>query len=252
MIFTDKEGVPSKPSATDTHRALVERVVASSLFSKSERLSSLLIHVCNLTLNGRGREINEQRIGETVFGRPRDYDSAVDGIVRTQASRLRQKLDLYFAGEGANEPIRIVIPRGGYVPFFEPRSSTQIVVPASAPYPIAQPVISSGEPLPQGGVRHSGTNALAWSLVAILSIAILAMSLRNVGAFTKAQPTRATSHPLWSRLFEPHRITTSVAADSGLVLLHRMTQKDTTLAEYLSRDFSRETRGISPERVQEI
>lgn len=251
MIFTDKKGVPSKPSATDTRRELLDRVIASSPFSKSERLSSLLIYVCDLTLNGRAGEINEQKIGEDVFGRPRDYDSAIDGIVRTQASRLRQRLDLYFSDEGANEPIKIVIPRGGYVPFFEPRSSTQIAVPASAPTPIAQPVISSGQP-PQDGVRHSGSSALAWSVVAILSIAILTMSLGNIGAFTKTELTRGAAHPLWSHFFQPDQITTFVAADSGLVLLHRMTQKETTLAEYLSRDFTREMRGLSPERGEEV
>src|SRR5260370_20920306 len=110
MIFTDKKGVPSKPSATDTRRELLDRVIASSPFSKSERLSSLLIYVCDLTLNGRAGEINEQKIGEDVFGRPRDYDSAIDGIVRTQASRLRQRLDLYFTDEGSIKPSTMIIP----------------------------------------------------------------------------------------------------------------------------------------------
>ncbi|MCU1222537.1 MAG: hypothetical protein JWQ42_630 [Edaphobacter sp.] len=251
MIFTDKEGATSRPSAIDTRRELVDRVITSSLFSKSERLSSLLTYVCDLALNGRANEINEQKIGEAVFGRPRDYDSAIDGIVRTQASRLRQRLDLYFDGEGANEPIKIVIPRGGYVPFFELRSPTPMAVPASAASPIAQSVISPRE-TPQVGRRRSGTTAVAWSLVAILSIAILMMSLRNLGAFTKAQSTRVAGHPLWSHFFQPHQITTFVAADSGLVLLHRMTQKETTLTEYLSHDFGREMRGLSPERTEEI
>lgn len=251
MISTDKADVSSKPSATDTRRELVDRVITSAVFSKSKRLSSLLTYVCDLALNGRANEVNEQMIGEAVFGRPPDYDSATDGIVRTQASRLRQRLDLYFDGEGANEPVRIVIPRGRYVPFFEPRSSTQTAVPASAPPPVAQPVIPPQEPL-RVGARDSGTTTLAWSLVAILAIAILAMSLRNVGAFTKTQPARAAVHPLWSHFFQARQITTFVAADSGLVLLHRMTQKPTTLAEYLSRDFTRQTRGLSPERVEEI
>jgi hypothetical protein len=246
MIATDKAGVSSKPSATDKRRELVDRVITSSGFSKSKRLSSLLAYVCDLTLNGRANEVNEQRIGEAVFGRPPDYDSAVDGIVRTQASRLRQRLDLYFEGEGANEPIRIVIPRGGYVPLFEPRSAMQPAVPFPGPPPIAQPAIS-----PEASLR-SATTTLAWSVVAILSIAVLAMALRNIGAFSKPQPARAAVHPLWSHFFQPHQITTFVAADSGLVLLHRMTQKPTTLAEYLSRDFTRETRGLSPERVEEI
>ncbi len=121
MISAAKEVGPPGPSASDPRRALVDRIIVSSTFAKCERLSSLLAYVCDLTLNGRVKEINEQKIGEAVFGRPRNYDSSIDGIVRTQASRLRQRLELYFSEEGVDEPIRIVIPRGGYVPVFEPR-----------------------------------------------------------------------------------------------------------------------------------
>jgi hypothetical protein len=123
MISADKEAGPSRSSASDPRRALVDRIITSSSFAKSERLSSLLAYVCDLTLNGREKEINEQNIGEAVFGRSRNYDSSIDGIVRTQASRLRQRLELYFNEEGLDEPVRIVIPRGGYVPVFEARSA---------------------------------------------------------------------------------------------------------------------------------
>jgi hypothetical protein len=53
-----------------------------------------------MTFKGRETEINEQRIGHAVFGRSEDYDSSIDGIVRTQASRLRQRLELYFQQRG--------------------------------------------------------------------------------------------------------------------------------------------------------
>lgn len=100
-------------------RELVRRIVRSPTFARSERLGTLLTYVCDLAFKGREAEINEQKIGQAVFGRSQDYDSAVDGIVRSQASRLRGRLELYFQQEGADEPIRVVIPRGGYVPMFE-------------------------------------------------------------------------------------------------------------------------------------
>jgi hypothetical protein len=63
-------------------------------------------------------------------------------------------------------------------------------------------------------------------------------------------------HPLWSHFFATRPgsspSNTLIAADSGLVLLHRMTGKNTTLQEYLTRDFSRETRDLSPERLDEV
>src|ERR1700692_5110673 len=108
-------GPSSKDALMKTRRAVVRRVVESSAFAKSERLSSFLCCICDLSLSGRASEINEQKIGTTVFGRPPDYDSSIDGIVRPQASRLRQRLDLYFNGEGSEEPLRITLPRGSYV-----------------------------------------------------------------------------------------------------------------------------------------
>src|SRR5580704_4334359 len=145
MVSADKVTAHRGSATTDSRRELVGRVVASPPFSKAERLSSLLVYVCDVALDGRADELSEQNIGESVFGRSRDYDSANDGIVRAQVSRLRQRLGLYFDGEGANEPVRIVIPRGGYVPFFEPRLPERAEVPASKPIPIADSVIPPGE-----------------------------------------------------------------------------------------------------------
>src|ERR1700740_3590415 len=120
---------PRSAVATDwsdiTHRELVSRIVASPTFARSERLSTLLTYVCDMTLKGREGELNEQRIGQAVFGRSPDYDSSIDGIVRTQASRLRQRLELYFEQEGGEEPIRVVIPKGGYIPVFTPRHTAE-------------------------------------------------------------------------------------------------------------------------------
>src|SRR5277367_7108665 len=109
MLSIDKDAERPSAVASDPRRVQVGRIITSATFAKCERLSSLLAYVCDLTLNGRGKEINEQRIGEAVFGRSRGYDSSIDGIVRTQASRLRHRLELYFSEEGLGEPTRIVI-----------------------------------------------------------------------------------------------------------------------------------------------
>lgn len=233
MISTEKEAGSSDANATDGRRELVDRIISSSTFAKCERLASLLAYVCDLTLQGREKEINEQRIGEAVFGRSRDYDSSIDGIVRTQASRLRHKLDLYFKKEGATEPLRLVIPRGGYVPLFEPRSSSQVEASVSAPAPITLPVISP-EGLTKVEVQRSGSAVLAWGLAAALAIVILGMLLHNRGAFTKGQSTHATVHPLWSQMFVEGQRSLIVPGDSGLVIWQGMMNRNIRLGEYLS------------------
>lgn len=236
MISIDRENSHNAASVTGPNRDLLDRVIASPHFSKSGRLSSFLLYVCDLTLNGRADDISERKIGEAVFGRSPDYDPTIDGIVRTQASRLRQKLDLYFDGEGANEPIRIVIPRGGYVPFFVPRTSNQMAVPVS----VLDSSEESSTVLPEASqvqVKRSGSVVLAWSLVGILAIAILALFYRNTLVSAKAQTTSAANHPLWSKMFPAGQDTIIVPGDSSLVVWEGLMNRDIGLAEYLSGEY---------------
>ena len=84
--------------ANDPRWELVERIIASPYFVKSPRLCSILSFICELSLQGRDEEINELNIGTSLFGRAPNYDPSVDGIVRSHASRLRQRLEQYFKG----------------------------------------------------------------------------------------------------------------------------------------------------------
>lgn len=233
MISADKEVGPSRAAVGDPRRALVDRVIASSTFAKSERLSSLLAYVCDLALSGRAKEINEQNIGEAVFGRSQNYDSSIDGIVRTQASRLRQRLELYFNEEGLNEPMRIVIPRGGYVPYFEPRS-----MPQAAPAPLLTAVAVQADTANKADAANVRTRRwagapVAWALVGLLAIA-LAISLLSRGVSSKGQTARTPVHPLWSRIFAPGQRTLEVPGDSGMVIWQGLVGRNLDLEEYLS------------------
>ena len=67
-----------------------------------------------------------------VYGRALDYDPTCDPIVRSEAHRLRAKLDAYYAGEGASEPIVIRMPRGSYIPEIEPGGTDPDVPDACA------------------------------------------------------------------------------------------------------------------------
>jgi hypothetical protein len=229
------------------HRELVQRILASPTFVRSERLCSLLRYVCDMTLKGRGDEINEQKIGQAVFGRSRDYDSTIDGIVRTQASRLRQRLEQYFRDEGAHEAVQIVIPRGGYVAVFEPRDIPQpsgpgTEVPMGAigspserhPLPVAQPMHSPD------AEKDAGLRILPWALCLLLSVALLVLLLRNR---ERGSAVAAPQHPLWSHLFSPERPTLVVPADSGLVIYHNMSRREFGLDEYLLGNYRNDQSG---------
>jgi hypothetical protein len=230
MISKEQERGSADPLSALEHpevayRALVQRIVASPAFVRSERLCSLLTFVCEMALKGRGAEINEQKIGQAVFGRSRDYDSTIDGIVRTQASRLRQRLEQYFRAEGADEAVRIVIPRGGYVPVFERRSALN--PPEVDP---ASPI--TGEPgRAQSAKPAKPAFALylaPWLLCVLLAAVVLVLAFRD-----RPWPVQAGPHPLWSHIFTPNHPTLMVPADSGLVMFHNMTRRDFGLDEYL-------------------
>jgi hypothetical protein len=230
MISKEQERGSADPLSALEHpevayRALVQRIVASPAFVRSERLCSLLTFVCEMALKGRGAEINEQKIGQAVFGRSRDYDSTIDGIVRTQASRLRQRLEQYFRAEGADEAVRIVIPRGGYVPVFERRSALN--PPEVDP---ASPI--TGEPgRAQSAKPAKPAFALylaPWLLCVLLAAVVLVLAFRD-----RPWPVQTGPHPLWSHIFTPNHPTLMVPADSGLVMFHNMTRRDFGLDEYL-------------------
>lgn len=55
-----------------------------------------------------------------------------------QASRLRRALDKYYLTQGAEDPIRVELPKGGYVPVFFDNSATLVAPGAStSPAPVA-------------------------------------------------------------------------------------------------------------------
>jgi TolB-like protein/tetratricopeptide (TPR) repeat protein len=101
--------------------AALERLTETTEFSGSSRRKDFLHHLVNETLAGRCERLKGTSIAIDVFGRKADFDPQTDAVVRSEARRLRQALDNYYAGNGADDPIRIVLPKGSYVPIFERR-----------------------------------------------------------------------------------------------------------------------------------
>jgi Flp pilus assembly protein TadD len=108
--------MPLAQSEAQVVRRTLERILASSLFTRSEQLSRLLRYLVERHLEGCDDELKESVIGVDVFGRDPGYNPKADPIVRTEARRLRTRLTEYYEGEGQAEIIRIEIPKGGYVP----------------------------------------------------------------------------------------------------------------------------------------
>lgn len=194
------------------------------------------MHLCELALQRRFDEINEQSIGEALFERAPNYDPSIDGIVRSHASRLRQRLEQYFSEQGARETIRLSIPKGGYTPLFEVLSAPvleQSCVVSALPGPSDRTSAVTTDSPASDRYRH-----VFWATAIALAAAcifIVFLLFRAHSAHSFASST--AKHPLWSVLFEPDHSTLIVASDTGLTSLQTLTGVNVNLAEYLSGDY---------------
>jgi Tol biopolymer transport system component len=93
----------------------LNKILTSRSFTNCPQLQKLLGHIVTLSRDGRAAELKEFAVGVDVFGRRDGYDPKLDAIVRVHARRLRERLDLYYIEEGADDPVRIEVPRGAYV-----------------------------------------------------------------------------------------------------------------------------------------
>ncbi|HEX9186116.1 MAG TPA: tetratricopeptide repeat protein [Vicinamibacteria bacterium] len=103
------------PEAGDVLGGL-ERILASDDFDGSPRSRDFVRFIVEETLAGREDGLSQAAIAARVFGRHADFDPTVDPIVRIQAGRLRRSLERYYLLTGADDPVRIELPRGSYVP----------------------------------------------------------------------------------------------------------------------------------------
>lgn len=228
---------------------LVQRIVAAPCFSKSERLSSFLLFVCRLSLLGEEHKINEQNIGRSVFERKADYDTAIDGIVRTHATRLRRRLQEYFDEYGQNETLRVEIPRGSYVPVFMARKTSEppavlhlspgaptiaAMLPEAATESAAEPGLEST--VRQRKIVRFGDIALALALAWMaLSIGYLVTHPRLV---TEMPAEWRDSHnPLWRLMFNKNTETLVVSGDMALVNFEIQTDRSVMLGEYARNNY---------------
>jgi adenylate cyclase len=99
--------------------AQMERILKSPEFKATDVQKSFLTFVVETVLAGRSHEIKGYTVATRCFGRGEDFNQATDPIVSIQANKLRRALERYYLVAGQNDPIRIDIPKGTYVPLFQ-------------------------------------------------------------------------------------------------------------------------------------
>jgi len=118
----------------------LERILNTPPLVSSPSLSRFLRYVVEETVAGRSGAIKEYALGLNVFDRGDEFNPRLDPIVRVQARNLRSRLDKYYETQGAEDPIRIELPKGTYVPVFHNR--TEETLSAGATQHGSQPASS--------------------------------------------------------------------------------------------------------------
>ena len=149
----EAQGVRAMTSATSRHdgvpaaevRAQVQRMTASDVFASSPQLAAFLVFVVEAVLRGHGERLKGYTIGVEVLRRDVNFDPQIDPIVRVEATRLRRAIERYYSGPGADDPVVIGLPRGGYVPRISLRVEAGAV---SAPTSAEEIAFAPGNGLP--------------------------------------------------------------------------------------------------------
>src|SRR5581483_566744 len=116
----------------EANQSQVQRIVQSKVFRTSEVQRNLLSYLAEKSLTGTADVLKEYTIGLDVFAKPSSYDPRQESIVRMHVARLGQKLAEYYRTEGADDPIIVDLPKGGFKVTFEPRVVPSQVAPAPA------------------------------------------------------------------------------------------------------------------------
>jgi hypothetical protein len=108
---------PSSDEDRKTVREAMEKVLASNQFCNSRRYPALLRYVVDQALSGNGDQIKERTVGIEVFGRPPDYDTNTDTVVRYTAGEVRKRLALFYQA-APDAPVQISLSARSYLPEF--------------------------------------------------------------------------------------------------------------------------------------
>jgi hypothetical protein len=126
---------------------------------------------------GEADEVKEYTLGLDVFGKPESYDPRQESTVRMHVSRMRQKLTEYYRTEGADDPIIVDLPKGGFRVTFEAKPVVELP-------PVVEQIIP---PPPR---RHFAE----WVLAGALAVSVIAAGYFAIRLWTVEKSTTPVTH----------------------------------------------------------
>jgi hypothetical protein len=244
-------------------RAHLREVLSGDAFKGSKRAQDFLQLVVEHALAGRLDSLRERMLGAEMFGRPVDYDTANDAVVRVKASEVRRRLGRHYDELQSPPALRIALTSGSYVPQFQWAEVENSTILDEAPGPVDSqfdPVIVSTQPIDGEGADPAVAPRRNWrrwllraGLLAAYGGALIFLTWFATVRFGVPHQTPKPADPLWAALFEINRNTLIVPADTGFNLLEDLTERPIPLSEYVSGSYLElPLTGINPHGAKDL
>lgn len=215
--------IPETEQEREMVRQQMNRLLETSHFRNSRRYPALFRFIVEEALAGRGEYLKERLIGVRVFGRPADYDTAADPVVRVTIAEIRKRIAQYYHDDGHDLEMRIELTPGSYEPEFRPGREGGLphlheASHAAVEFPSHDLVHSpaSTEIPPSGamaspGIRAKLTRRKHWA-TAVAALVLTAGGSLYMG-WRATRPTAVDE--LWSPIIAPHSAVTLVLPMAG-------------------------------------
>lgn len=252
----------------------LQEVVEGSAFSGSDRCSQFLRYVVRQAVAGNLNSLKERVIGVEVFGRPPNYNSSEDAIVRVTASDVRKRLHQHYLKNGASD-FRISLPIGSYVPEITTTSELMaeqsargkrfqtdspvfqgsgeapkpaVLAPESThPSAVTVPIVANPETVFSKSRPRSRSLLVVFAVLAALSIPLNFVLWRISRKNTAGSGVSALSVLPWSAFFRSSHDTHIITSDPAVVMIQRVTGRRMSLSDYVNQDYIPEHSSLAPE-----
>jgi hypothetical protein len=224
-------------------RQHLQEIISGPAFKVSRRSQEFLEYIVERSLRGKCEDLRERTLGIELFGRPADYDTGEDAIVRVTASDVRKRLLQHYGKAESTSRFRIELPSGSYVPEFRR-------IAAAEPGGAEEPTGVNESTARTAGVKTARKSNWAVRSAAALFVVLVASILW--------WPVRGRSHETWHDTFHNTPAAAAdnivsrafggnlggnpggmqvVVSDDGLLLMEVLLDRRFTLQEYENLKF---------------
>jgi hypothetical protein len=260
----------------------VKEIIEGKAFRGSDRCGRFLAYIVDQAITGHFESLKERVIGVEVFGRPPDYSTSEDAIVRVTASDIRKRLERHYRKNGTISSIHIALPVGSYIPeiicdsqsimgaidtrngrldppvkspiFSMPRQTPELFpITAQNPSVEAHAVSLSETVLSKRRFRLRSRTLAVTLAVLVMLLAVLSLSLLGIVRKDRARVNAAALSVLpWSALFSSQHPTHLITSDPDIVRIQDLTGTRISASEYASHNYIPEHNTLLPQVKQII